>query len=131
MLERRAEVHAFLAESTRDRAVDIDECTDLPLHALLSHTDVHLTHSSSTVIEAAQFGVRSVVTSAYGAELFTPAIDAGMANVALDDNPRLLVDRLVALARERASTALALDESATARTLDALLAHAPPHPQTP
>jgi hypothetical protein len=75
MLDRRESVRARLAQA--GATVELDACTDLPLHAVLPQADVHLTHSSSTAIEAAQFNLRTVLTSDYGAELFTPLIDAG------------------------------------------------------
>lgn len=71
-----------MAESCGLRNVEIDEPTDLPLHALLRTADVHLTHSSSTVIEAGEFGLRSVVCSDYGAQFFAAQIAAGEAVVA-------------------------------------------------
>ncbi len=72
MLERLDEVRRAFA--TLEHCT-VDEPTELPLPALLGACDAHLTHSSSTVIEAAQFGVRSVVTSVYGAELYQRHID--------------------------------------------------------
>jgi len=63
----------------------LEEATDLPLPLLLRHADLHLTHSSSSVIEAAQFGVRSVLTSTWGADLFGPYVDSGWAVVQTGD----------------------------------------------
>lgn len=60
---------------------DLDAATRLPLYALLENVDVHLTHSSSTVIEAANFGVPSILWSSYGEELFPAAVRAGVAQV--------------------------------------------------
>jgi hypothetical protein len=82
MLERRNEVRALLPG---DGHCELDEPTDLPLPALLKHAAVHLTHSSTTVIEAAQAGLRSVVTSAYGAELFVQLLAAGVARLETGD----------------------------------------------
>lgn len=82
MLERREEVRALLAG---DAHCELDDPTDLPLPALLKHASVHLTHSSTTVIEAAQAGLRSVVTSAYGAELFEQLFAAGVARLETGD----------------------------------------------
>lgn len=65
---------------------DIESASDLPLYAVLENTDVNLTHSSTTVIEAAAFGVPSIVWSAYGAEFFSDLIYAGTATVALDSD---------------------------------------------
>jgi hypothetical protein len=65
-------------------ACEIDLATDLPLHGLLRHMDVHLTHSSSTVIEARFFAVPSVVTSEYGLEFFRQEACAGWIEPGLD-----------------------------------------------
>lgn len=78
MLERREEIRGYLANAG---PCELDECTDLPLQALLPYTDAHLTHSSTTVIDAAQFGVCSVITAGYGAELFAPFLATGIAHV--------------------------------------------------
>jgi hypothetical protein len=58
---------------------EVDEPSDIPLHALLPHVDVHVTHSSSVVIEASQSGIRSVITSKFGEELFPPLYEQGWA----------------------------------------------------
>lgn len=83
MLERREEIRSKLG--TRAATVELDEPTDVPLPALLRHVDVHLTNSSSVVIEAAQFGVPSVITSKFGEELFTPLYEAGAARTETGD----------------------------------------------
>lgn len=59
--------------------IDIDIATDFPLYALLRHMDVHITHSSSTVIEAQMFDVPSVVFSARGHEYFPDQIASAWA----------------------------------------------------
>lgn len=53
--------------------------TKLPLPALLMNADAHVTHSSSTVIEAGFFGVPSIVWSRYGSDLFQSQIANGSA----------------------------------------------------
>lgn len=80
MLPERATIEARFAQFPRARVV-VAEATDLPLYALLRHADVHLTHSSSTVIEAQLFGVRSVVMSRYGAEIYPRQIADGVARL--------------------------------------------------
>lgn len=60
---------------------ELEATTRLPLYALLENADVHLTHSSSTVIEAANFGVPSILWSGYGRELFPAVVGAGVALV--------------------------------------------------
>jgi hypothetical protein len=67
MLARREEIRRMLISAGE---FELDEPTDIALPALLKYADVHLTHSSSTVIEAAHAGVKSVVTSRYGYELY-------------------------------------------------------------
>lgn len=59
--------------------VEIDAATDMPLYALLRHMTVHVTHSSSTVLEAHEFGIRSVVCSRYGIEAFLDQEKTGVA----------------------------------------------------
>jgi hypothetical protein len=59
--------------------VEIDLASDLPLYALLPRTGVHVTHSSSTVLEAGAFGINSVLLSDYGVELFAAECERGVA----------------------------------------------------
>jgi hypothetical protein len=78
---------------------------DLPLHALIPLIDAHLTHSSSTAIEAAQFGVPSVITTSYGAELLDALLASGIA--VRESGPAPLVaaalNRLIATQRSRST----------------------------
>lgn len=62
--------------------VELRHASSLPLFALLRHTDIHITHSSATVVEASSFGVPSVIISTYGTEFFRREIDAGWARPA-------------------------------------------------
>jgi len=50
--------------------VDIKNATDLPLMALLERVDIHIPLWSSTVLEAKQFGVPSIVVHENGQDLF-------------------------------------------------------------
>lgn len=77
----------------------VQQATELPLHALLRATDVALAHSSTVVQEAAAFGVPSVVTSDYGAELHANLLQGGQALLATDD--AAIADAVVQLARRR------------------------------
>jgi len=61
---------------------NIDSATDLPLYALLRNIDIHVTYSSSTVIEAEIFGVPSVITSSQGGKSFPEQISSGWATCA-------------------------------------------------
>jgi hypothetical protein len=112
MLERREEVRGLLAEAG---PFELEAPTELPLHALLPESDVHLTHSSTTVIEAAQAGRHSVLTSCYGEELFASLIDAGFARIETGDTESLLQALLEAAARRAGSAG---DPSAVAELPD-------------
>jgi hypothetical protein len=80
-LEHRTRVNGWLQSEGINRAV-VDEATRLPLQALLRRADVHVTHSSATVVEAAQAGVPSVITSEYGRELYPLELASGVASFA-------------------------------------------------
>lgn len=121
MLPERESVRAKLG---RAGDFELDLPSDLPLPALISLIDAHVTHSSSTAIEAAQFGVPSVITTSYGAELFDALLASGMA--VREDGPAPLVaaalDRLVATQR---ITAAPLHSRRSEQALAALLASRP------
>jgi len=76
LLAERSRVEAMLGTHEH---VELQAATDLALPALLRHMDVHVTHSSSTVLEAAALGVPSVITSAFGAEQYPRQVREGMA----------------------------------------------------
>jgi hypothetical protein len=62
--------------------VDLDLATQSPLYALLPHMDVNITHSSSTVLEAEQFGIKSVIYSKHGAHFLSDKIKSKVAVLA-------------------------------------------------
>ena len=96
MLERREEIRGILRAAGE---CELDEPTDLALQSILPLAQVHLTHSSSAVIEAAQSGIRSIVTSDYGAELFEPLLQAGWMRIETG-GPAALASALVAFGGE-------------------------------
>jgi hypothetical protein len=102
MLSERETVRAKLG-GAGDYELDVP--SDLPLHALIPLIDAHLTHSSSTAIEAAQFGVPSVITTSYGAELLDALLASGIA--VRESGPAPLVaaalNRLIATQRSRST----------------------------
>lgn len=57
---------------------DVERASSLPLLSVLGVAQLHATHSSSTVMEAEQMGVPSVVWSRYGEELFADEISRGV-----------------------------------------------------
>jgi hypothetical protein len=77
MRSRRRQIKAMLsARGLQD--VLLDEPSDLALPALLKHSDVHLTYSSGTVLEAAALGVPSVVTGPGSAAGFPDLVRDGL-----------------------------------------------------
>lgn len=119
MLDRRAEIRARLRSGG---TTELDESSDLPLQALLPCCDVHLTHSSSAVIEAVQFGVPSVLTTAYGAELFASMVTAGRAQVHTGSAAHLASALVELAASGNQQSAMAPPADAA---LDQLLAESP------
>jgi hypothetical protein len=101
---------------------DIENATSLPLYALLRHVAVHLTESSSTVVEAAAFGVPTVLWGTLETESFASYVASGWALPAEPaDVPAALRTQL------RARAALPYDpEVAIPRGLPELLALARP-----
>jgi hypothetical protein len=80
--------------------VEVNAATAIPLPALLHHVDVHITYSSSTVLEAATMGVPSVITSTYGAEQYPRQILDG---TAVQVHPHSLQEAVAAQARRKGS----------------------------
>ena len=64
MAGERAAVDGWL----RGLPATLELPSTLPLYALLRAADVHVTYSSSTVVEAEAFGIGSVLLGRYGAE---------------------------------------------------------------
>jgi hypothetical protein len=75
-----------LGEEFRRRGIDarIDGIDTAPLPHLLARADLHLTHSSSTVLEAETFGLGSIVWSTMGADLYKFQVASGICRTALD-----------------------------------------------
>ena len=100
MLNERDAVRSLL---TRHGIVeyDLDAASDLPLYALLRRMDLHLTHSSATVIEASEFGIPSVIVSEYGREFFPGQIAAGRAQAAYETDDIIAACRSLLDVRDR------------------------------
>jgi hypothetical protein len=54
---------------------DVENATAAPLYALLRNTHLHVTHSSYVTVEAVQFGVKSLLLSTYGRDLFVDSME--------------------------------------------------------
>jgi len=68
-----------LLESHDVSCWDIDDVTSLPLPELFRHVRLHVTHSSSSVLEGEEMGVKSVLLSQFGAQYFAPQVRRGTA----------------------------------------------------
>ena len=58
---------------------EFDHATNLPIHVLLRNVDLNVTTHSSTVIEAAEFGVHSIVTDMIGKLYYERYLNEGWA----------------------------------------------------
>ena len=67
----------------KNENVDIENATELPLMALLERIDIHVTLWSSTVLEAKQFDVPSIVIHENGKDFFKNEIENGDVKMAL------------------------------------------------
>ncbi len=65
--------------------IDIDNATIMPLPALLRHVSLHITQFSTTVIEAAEFGVPSIILDKDATLIYSKLIESGHAKYAGDD----------------------------------------------
>lgn len=86
--QRVAEIFAREGAST----IEISQATKLPLYALLRHVSLHVTESSTTVIEASDFGVPSVLHGTVEAPSFAQYVASGWLRIAehSDDLPGAL-----------------------------------------
>ncbi len=89
MHAERASVVAWCAEKSAEKSavkstkggatLEVEGASDLPLPVLLQHADVHLTHNSSVVQEAAAVGKPSVVIDDRALDVYTQEIESGIA----------------------------------------------------
>lgn len=68
---------------------EIENTSELPLYALLRNINIHVTHSSSTVIEALHFGIQSILLDSYGASLFKTEVSNNEVGFPADTHERL------------------------------------------
>lgn len=78
MLNKKSNIASMLTRLGISR-FEIEHATELPLYSLLRGTNLHITYSSSAVIEAEQFDVPSIITSDYGMSFYKTQIDRGTA----------------------------------------------------
>ena len=89
--------------------VNLQSATELPLPALLTNIDVHVTQLSSVVLEADFFNVPSVITDGGAVQLFPEQIKSSMALLAT--NPKELIDAITqqSLKRKKSKALLCKD----------------------
>jgi hypothetical protein len=75
MINEREKVKKLLKGCSL-KNVNIDESSDLPLPLILKKVDVHVTHSSSTILEAQVFGVPSVALNDIAKELYHEQVES-------------------------------------------------------
>lgn len=73
---------AEILRSEQASTFEIERATRLPLYAWLRHVSLHVTESSTTVMEASDFGVPSVLFGAVEAPSFAPYVESGWLRVA-------------------------------------------------
>jgi hypothetical protein len=99
-------------------ASQVEQATHLPFYALLRVADLTVAHSSTTLREAAEFGVSSVVTSNYGVELHADLVERGMVVPATE--PRSIADAVLSLLarKQRGGSAVERSHDLLADVLD-------------
>jgi hypothetical protein len=96
----KQEIVKFLEEKASEfKNIDINKATDLPLYLLLKYMDVHITSSSSSVIEAEAFGVQSIIIDRLGASYYKRQIECQKAIYAEDEES--IVNALFKIEGER------------------------------
>lgn len=115
MLSEREHVRNKL-ESEGMNNVSLDEATNLPLHALLSVADIHVTEWSSTVLEAKSFGVKSIILHEIGKEVFKDELKSELVTTAftkeeiLNQIEKKQKDKQIAFQEEVEQSSQAIDE---------------------
>jgi hypothetical protein len=78
-----------VARQARDcglAAFDVDAASALPLYAVFAAVDLVVALGSTVVMEAEAWGLRSVVTTAYGGDICKPSIQSGAAVLAIQED---------------------------------------------
>lgn len=88
MEAEREPIRTWCAGNVRART-EVDEPSDLPLPLLLGRADVHVTHNSTVVQEAAACGLPSVVIDRNAEKIYAAEIGSGWARLA-GDVPEIL-----------------------------------------
>lgn len=113
----------YLYEKNNINNVEIVAATRYPLYALLRNIDIHMTEYSSTVVEAKEFRVPSIVIHELGLVIFKELVDSGWVRPAFTSDEIISAIKMYIenLAQPKALTAVHKISSKTA--LDDLLAY--------
>lgn len=85
-LSEREGIKSLLAKLNSNAQIDVDIATDLPLPILMQNVDVHITHWSTTTIEAAIFGIPTIVVDEKGLDYFINQIPEELLLYANDES---------------------------------------------
>lgn len=99
MLHERDKVKKLFNPENKDK-VEIDVATDSLLPIILKNVDVHITSFSSTVIEAQDFGIYSIVIDYRGEECYRTKIDTGWIVTAYNEDELIKAIQLQAEKKE-------------------------------
>jgi len=95
--------------------VRVREATDTPLPMLLANMDLHITANSSSILEAAQFGVPSIMTDSFLIPTYQAEIDRGIAaHAGTPEDIAALAHRLMASKRQTPTHGSRFDEGMAA-----------------
>jgi hypothetical protein len=70
MLDRTQEITDFFEQECSDKNVIIEKATSIPLYELLSIIDIHITETSSVILDAKYFGINSIAIHESAISLF-------------------------------------------------------------
>ncbi len=100
MLTEREKVKEYFVRDGNAR-IEIDLATDQPLPIILRNADVHITSFSSTVIEAHDFGIYSVVIDYRGEEYYKREIETGWVVPAHNEHELIKAIHMQVLKRQK------------------------------
>ena len=120
---RKADFLRVLAQTEGD--YNLDEASALPVYALLRVVDAHATEVSSTTIEAAAFGVPTVLVCPSEVGLFADLVQSGWATIASEYSSLIgaideQIGKRLSLRAHTLSKSIPQSDAATERALTSL-----------
>ena len=83
------QIESYKMKFVEYKNINIQQASSLPLHLLLRNMDIHITNSSSTVIEAFKFGIKSISTNPESNNIFPLEYEKGGLLI-LDSIPNII-----------------------------------------